>query len=66
MKRLYAISDMSIHLVRDAVSREIERVKHLPVGEDVNDIRMSEKAAWLVELDLTMKYLENPVENAKT
>jgi ribosomal protein L19E len=38
-------------MLRQLVDRETKRVRDLPTGENKGDLRMSEKAIWLAELN---------------
>ena len=61
MKKKYELSSTQVGLIDNLVSQEIKRVKSKPTGEDRNagQIRLSEKAVWLVDLEEIQSVLSN-------
>lgn len=49
----YEFDDFQANQLRRLVENEIKRVRALPTSEKVGALRLSEKAAWLVDLNNT-------------
>ena len=47
----YEFDDFQANMLRRLVEKEIKRVRELDTTENVGGLRLSEKAAWLADLN---------------